>query len=127
MIIFREKAYSYFSSSKATTMLNRITTKLDSEREDNYDVDQTIPNDVISVSLDLDKLQIYIPREFEYSQYAIEDKIRSLGGYLRVDTKLDRDIYILEITSKITFDQYYKIIKYIIQEEGFCSIVNKED
>ena len=118
---------SYFSSSKATAMLNRITTKLDSEREDNYDVDHSIPNDVISVNLDLDKLQIYVPREFEYSQYAIEDKIRTLGGYLRVDTRLDRDIYILEVTSKVTFDQYYKIIKYIIQEEGFCAIVNKED
>ena len=124
MIIFREKTYSYFSSSKANTMLKRITTKLDSEREDNYDVETSIPDDVISVNLNLDNLEIYIPEEFEYTQYAIDNKIRTLAGYIRTETRFERDIYIMELTSKITFDQYYKIIKFIIQEEGFCSIVN---
>ena len=124
MIIFREKTYSYFSSSKANAMLKRITTKLDSEREENYDVETSIPDDVISVNLDLDNLKIYIPEEFEYSQYSIDNRIRTLAGYVRTETRFERDIYIMELTSKITFDQYYKIIKFIIQEEGFCSIVN---
>lgn len=126
MIIFREKIYSYFSPAKANAMLKRITTKLDSEREDNYDIDSSIPSDVISVNLDLDNLKIYIPEEFDYTQYTIDNKIRNLGGYLRTDTRFDRDIYIMEVTSKVTFDQYYKIIKFIIEEEGFCSIVNPE-
>ena len=124
MIIFREKTYSYFSSSKANAMLKRITTKLDSEREENYDVETSIPDDVISVNLDLDNLKIYIPEEFGFTQYSIDNKIRTLAGYIRTETRFERDIYIMELTSKINFDQYYKIIKYIIQEEGFCSIVN---
>lgn len=124
MIIFREKAYSYFASPKATAMLNKITTKLDSEREDNYDVETSIPDDVISINLDLDHLTIYIPEEFEYTQYSIDNKIRTLAGYIRTETHFERDIYIMELTNKVTFDQYYKIIKFIIQEEGFCSIVN---
>lgn len=127
MIVFREKTYSrYFSSAKSNVMLNKITTKLDQEREDNYDIDLSIPGDVISVNLDLDHMEIYIPTEFEYSQYTIDNKIRSIASYLRTDTRLDRDIYIMSLTSRVTFDQYYKIIKAIIKEEGFCSIVNKD-
>ena len=127
MIVFREKTYShYFSSAKSNVMLNKITAKLDQEREDNYDVDLSIPDDVISVNLDLDHMEIYIPTEFEYSQYTIDNKIRSIASYLRTDVRLDRDIYIMSLTSKVTFDQYYKIIKAIIKEEGFCSIVNKD-
>lgn len=127
MIVFREKTYShYFSSAKSNVMLNKITAKLDQEREDNYDVDLSIPDDVISVNLDLDHMEIYIPIEFEYSQYTIDNKIRSIASYLRTDVRLDRDIYIMSLTSKVTFDQYYKIIKAIIKEEGFCSIVNKD-
>ena len=127
MIVFREKNYSYFSSSKNEAMLNKITAKLDTEREYNYDVDPAIPDDVISVNLDLNNLEIYIPTEFEYTQYTIDNKIRQIGSYLRTETKLDRDIYIMTVTSKVTFDQYYKIIKFIIKEEGFCSIVNNKD
>ena len=127
MIVFREKTYShYFSSAKSNVMLNKITAKLDQEREDNYDIDLSIPNDVISVNLDLDHMEIYIPTEFEYSQYTIDDKIRSIASYLRTNIKFDRDIYIMSLTSKVTFDQYYRIIKAIIKEEGFCSIVNKD-
>ena len=127
MIVFREKTYShYFSSAKSNVMLNKITAKLDQEREDNYDIDLSIPDDVISVNLDLDHMEIYIPTEFEYSQYTIDNKIRSIASYLRTDIKFDRDIYIMSLTSKVTFDQYYKIIKAIIKEEGFCSIVNKD-
>lgn len=127
MIVFREKNYSYFSSSRNEAMLKKITEKLDSEREYNYDVDPAIPDDVISVNLDLNNLEIYIPTEFEYTQYTIDNKIRQIGSYLRTETKLDRDIYIMTVTSKVTFDQYYKIIKFIIKEEGFCSIVNNND
>jgi hypothetical protein len=127
MIVFREKTYShYFSSAKSNVMLNKITAKLDQEREDNYDIDLSIPDDVISVNLDLDHMEIYIPIEFEYSQYTIDNKIRSIASYLRTDVQLDRDIYIMSLTSKVTFDQYYKIIKAIIKEEGFCSIINKD-
>lgn len=127
MIVFREKNYSYFSSSRNEAMLKKITEKLDSEREYNYDIDPAIPDDVISVNLDLNNLEIYIPTEFEYTQYTIDNKIRQISSYLRTETKLDRDIYIMTVTSKVTFDQYYKIIKFIIKEEGFCSIVNNND
>jgi hypothetical protein len=106
-------------------MLNKITAKLDQEREDNYDVDLNIPDDVISVNLDLDHMEIYIPLEFEYSQYTIDNDIRKIASYLRTDVRLDRDIYIMSLSSKVTFDQYYKIIKAIIREEGFCSIVKR--
>ena len=91
----------------------------------NYDVDLSIPDDVMSVNLDLDHMEIYIPLEFEYSQYTIDNDIRKIASYLRTDVRLDRDIYIMSLSSKVTFDQYYKIIKAIIREEGFCSIVKK--
>ena len=126
MIVFREKTYShYISTAKADVMLNKITAKLDQEREDNYDVDLSIPDDVISVNLDLDRMEIYIPLEFEYSQYTLDNDIRKIASYLRTDVRLDRDIYIMSLASRVTFDQYYKIIKAIINEAGFCSIVKR--
>ena len=48
MITFRRKWYSVLG--KNNTMVQKITEKLDKEREYDYEVDSKIPKDVISIN-----------------------------------------------------------------------------
>lgn len=105
-------------------MIKDIIEKLDKDKILDYEVTNKIPNDVISITSDLDFLRIYIPIDMEYSQYGIDDYIRSMIPYLRTSTVLDRNIYMMKLSGKLTKDQYIKLIKYIIKEEGFCSIID---
>ena len=118
MIILREKTYSQ------PAMISRLTQKLDKEKIEEYDVSDTIPKDSISVVGDLMDFAIYLPEEFEYTQYLIDDKIRALAPHIRTNTVLDRDVYIMRLSSKLTEDQLYKLIKFIIAETDFCVILD---
>ncbi len=123
MVILRQKIYS----QKKTAMISRITNKLDRERIEDYDVYDYVPKDSISVTGDLDNFAIYLPREFEYSQYRIDDKIRSLAPHIRTTTISERGFFIMKLSSKLTEDQLYKLIKFIIAEEEFCVIVDMDE
>lgn len=104
-------------------MITRLTEKLDSAGIDDYEVTDMIPKDVISITADPTSLKIYIPTYLEYSQYGIDDFIRSMVSHFRTNTVLDRNIYVMKLSGSLTFDQYFKLVKYIISEEGFCSIL----
>ena len=118
MIVLRTKTYSNI------TMLDRITAKLNKDGVEDYDVGERIPNDVASITTDLGNLKIYLPLEFEYSQYDIDNFIRNtFGNYIRTTTKQDRDIFIMTLSSKINENQYYKLVRYIIELTEFIVLL----
>lgn len=109
-------------------MIKNITSRLDREGLEDYEVSSKIPKDVISINSDLSNIMIYIPLEFEYSQYEIDNFIRSIAPFVRTETTLeDRNIFVMKLSGKLTESQYYRLIKEIIQEEEFCTIITDEE
>ena len=104
-------------------MLNRISQKLDAEHIDGYDIVDEIPSDSISISGKLAGTEIYLPEGLDYSQYDIDDYIRSLSPGLRTLVSQDRDLYVMKVKGRMTETQYIKLIKFIIKKEEVCSIV----
>lgn len=108
---------------KREPMLDRISQKLDAEHVDGYDIVDEIPSDCISISGKLDKTEIYLPEGLDYSQYDIDDYIRSLSPGLRTQVSPERDLYVMKIKGRLTEAQFIKLIKFIIKKEEVCSIV----
>ena len=79
---------------------------------------------VISITSDYITPKIYIPRDFEYSQYDIDDFIRSIIPHAKTKTVYDRNIYVMSVSIPMKLDQYCKLIKYICDEWEFCTIIN---
>lgn len=124
MIKFREKIYSV---NRDKGMVRKLTDKLDKERVYDYDVDRIIPKDVVSINSDLNSIEVYIPEKQDYSQFGIEDFIKSMLPFAYVNNTFERNIFVLRVKgTSMSFDQYYKLVKYIIKEEGFCVIINQE-
>lgn len=122
MVILRQRLYS-----RIKAMIDKITAKLDKAGIDDYDIVSRIPGDTISITADLGNLKIYLPRDFEFSQYDIDDFIRDMVGYLRTRTVLDRNIYVMSVLGgKLTEEQYFKLVKHIIEENEFIAIINDE-
>jgi len=119
MIILRTRHFS-FSDRK---MIPKIIEKLEKLKVEDYEISNKIPSDVISISSDLNSTYVYIPKEFEYSQYDIDDCVRSLVPHARTSTKYDRNIYIMKISIPLKLDQYCKLVKYIAEEWEFCTIL----
>lgn len=123
MIVLRQNSYS-----GNRPMIDRITKKLDMAGLDDYDVAQRIPKDSISVTSDLGNLKIYLPYEYEYNQYDIDDFIRGLSGSFRTKTVRDGDIYVMTISGgRWTEIQYFKLLKYLIEEDEFITILEEEN
>lgn len=108
-------------------MVNDITSRLDREGVDNYEISDTIPNDSISITSDLKDTKIYIPTDFEYSQFEIDDFIRSRVSYMRPSVTFDRNIYVMKLSGRLSEAQYYKLVKYIATEHEFCVIIKKDE
>lgn len=121
MIILRTR---HFSDLQARKMITKLIEKLDRDRIGDYEVSERVPNDVISIYPDPSSIKIYIPRDLEYSQYEIDDFIRSLASHIRTSTNLERDIFVMKLSGSLTFDQIYKLIRNIIDTEEFCTIVD---
>lgn len=122
MIIFRRKWYSALRINNK--MVQKIAERLDKERIYDYDISSKIPNDVISINTSLNSVEIYLPKEEEYAQFGIDDFIREKIPYIYTKVSFEGDIYVVRVKGKLTFDQYYKLVKYIINEEGFCTILD---
>ena len=123
MIVLRQRLYS-----RNRIMIDRITKKLDNAGLDDYDVDSRIPGDSISISSDLGNLKLYIPHNIEYFKYDLDDFIRGLSGVLRTKTSLDGDVYVMSVYGgRLTEDQYFKLLRYIIEEEEFVTILEEEN
>ena len=108
-------------------MIDRITKKLDNAGLDDYDVASKISKDSISITSDLGNLKLYLPYEYEYSQYDIDDFIRGLSGAFRTKTVPDGDIYVMTVYGgRLNEIQYFKLLKYIIEENEFVTILEND-
>jgi len=117
MIILRQQNFS------SNYLIGKITDKLEKDEIEEYDVDSNIPNDSISIQCTLNSPEIYLPKDFEYSQYDIEDFIRSMMPYMRVNIELDRNIYRMKLNGRLNENQFYKLVKHIIEESEFCILI----
>lgn len=119
MIKFREKDFSVFDKH----MLDNIINKLESEKIEDFEITEKVPKDSISITGDITNIKLYIPIDLEYTQIKIEDFIRGLSKFNRCSTNLDRNIFVMKLSDSLTLPQYIKLVKFIIEEEGFCSIL----
>lgn len=108
------------------SMTDQLTEKLDSDRVQDYEVVEKPSTSDISILPRSGGMKIYIPLDLEYSQYDLDSKIRELSSFVRTKTILDRNIYIMTLQGNLTQPQLIKLIKYIIEEEGFCCIIEGE-
>lgn len=122
MIILRRRHFSLTNEQ----MIDKLVEKLDSSYVEDYEVSDKIPRDDISISIDDSVPTIYIPTDLEFSQYDIDDFIRSMAPHLRTNTRLDRNIYIMNVSGKLDLNQLYKLVKFIIEIGDFCTIIDKE-
>ena len=106
-------------------MLNRITEKLDKEGIQDYEISSRIPKDVVSINSDLGNLKIYLPLDYEYNQFDIDNFVRNtFGNQIRTSVKQDRDIFVISLSTRINEIQYYKLIKFIIELTEFITIID---
>ena len=122
MIILRRRHFSLTNEQ----MIDKLVEKLDSSYVEDYEVSDKIPRDDISISIDDSVPTIYIPTDLEFSQYDIDDFIRSMAPHLRTNTRLDRNIYVMNVSGKLDLNQLYKLVKFIIEIGDFCTIIDKE-
>ena len=108
-------------------MIDKVVAKLEKNGYEDFDIVSRIPGDSISVTSDLNSLKIYLPKEYEFDQYGIDDFLRSIAGYIRTRTVFDRDIYVMTVLGRLTEDQYCKLLQHIIDEEEFVAIINNEE
>lgn len=118
--IFEKSGIKSFSDN----MIDKVEEKLKSEKIVDYEVSDKVPGDVISINAELGALKIYIPKDYEYSQYEIDDFIRGLSKFIRTNVSMERNINVMKLNGSLTFVQYYKLVKYIIESQGFCTILS---
>lgn len=120
----------FFSNYALERMITKITERLDRDRISDYEVTERVPNDVVSVFLDPKGIKIYLPGDdYEYFQYDLDDYIRSIAPYIRTNTNPERDLYVMRLSGggMLSEAQLYKLVKYIIEETGFVSLVSDEE
>jgi len=110
----------------SNNMVEKLTDNLEKDGLEDFEISDRIPKDVISITTDLKNISIYIPFDLDYAQYEIDDEIRRNAKFLRTKTVLDRNIYRMTlIGGTLTFSQYYNVVKYIIKELGFCTLLDQ--
>jgi hypothetical protein len=122
MIRFREKTYSNMNKSS----VEEIVEKLEKERIEDFEVREYISDTEISINTDLDNIEVYIPKDADFAKYDIEDFISDMLPYSSINSVIERRIIILKVRGKMRKDQYLKLVKFIIEEEGFIVIKSPE-
>lgn len=125
MAIYRiRKTFSFFNK-KNRSMVDILSNRLDEERIFDYDVSGKIPNDVPSITTkNLDEIKIYLPLDYEYSVFVIDNQVRSLSPGLRTFSRRERDLYVLTVNSRLTEDQLFELVKSIIRSEEFITLLD---
>lgn len=122
MIRFREKTYSNMNKSS----VEEIVEKLEKERIEDFEVREYISDTEISINTDLDNIEVYIPKDADFAKYDIEDFISDMLPYSSINSVIERRVIILKVRGKMRKDQYLKLVKFIIEEEGFIVIKSPE-
>lgn len=125
-MIILEKCYSYSSGA----MIDKLIKDLDKEKIEDYEVVKKIPTDVISIVPDqkaVNGIKIYIPEDLDYSQYDIDDHIRKINRFIRTETNsVTRNMLLMTTNGTFKYSELLDLIKFIIEKEGFCSIIDKK-
>lgn len=122
MIIFREKTYSSMNKNN----VKEIVEKLEKERVTDFEVREYISDNEISINTDLDNIEIYLPKEADFAQFDIEDFISDMLPYSSINTVQERKVVVMKVRGRMRKDQYLKLVKFIIDEEGFLIIKSPE-
>ena len=105
-------------------LLDLVSEELDADKIVDYEISNIIPKDVPSItSKDLDEVKIYLPLDYEYSQFVIDNHVRKLGPGLRTKSTRERDLFVMTINDSIDIGQFITLIENIIESEGFCTIL----
>lgn len=125
MITFVEKKYSEHYNDKN---IQQLVDKLEHEKEYNYDVEDytQVPKDSISISADLSNFEVFFPEAFEFLQFGVDDFIRDMLPFAYTSTTTDGKFTVLTMRTRLNFNQFYKLVKFIIKEGGFCVILKKD-
>lgn len=100
--------------------------KLDGQKILDYEIVPEIPKDSISVTKDLKNFKVYFPNDLEYNQYDVSDVIRLAQPGTRTSTEQEYDIVSMSVTKPLTESTFYKVLKKIIDNEGFVSIIDED-
>lgn len=119
MITYKQKEYT-----NSSDVIRRATESLDKERTYDYEVSDKISKDFISISGNLGNLEIWIPEEFEFSQYSIDDFIREMLPFAYTNVRQESGIYRMSVKGKLTQTQYTKLLRHIIKEAEFVVLVD---
>ena len=119
MIIYKQKEYS-----NSSEVIQKATQTLEKDRVYDYEVSDKISKEFISISGNLGNLEIWIPQEFEFTQYSIDDFIRELLPYAYTNVRFESNVYKISVKGKLTLPQYIKLLKHIIKEAEFVVIVS---
>ena len=119
MIIYKQKEYS-----NSSEVIQKATQTLEKDRVYDYEVSDKISKEFISISGNLGNLEIWIPQEFEFTQYSIDDFIRELLPYAYTNVRFESNVYKMSVKGKLTLPQYIKLLKHIIKEAEFVVIVS---
>ena len=122
MIIFREKTYSSMNKNN----VKEIVEKLEKDRVTDFEVREYISDNEISINTDLDNIEIYLPKEADFAQFDIEDFISDMLPYSSINTVQERKVVVMKVRGRMRKDQYLKLVKFIIDEEGFLVIKSPE-
>lgn len=104
-------------------VIQKVTQELEKERIFDFEVSDKVSKDAISISANLGNLEIWIPQDFEFSQYSIDDFIREMLPYAYTNTRFEYNVYKMSVKGRLTLQQYTKLLKHIIKEAEFVVIV----
>lgn len=121
MITYMQKEYT-----KSDDVIQKTEQELERDRIYDFEVDDKVSKNYISISANLGNLEIWIPQDLEFSQYSIDDYIRELLPYAYTNVRFESNIYKMSVKGKLNQTQYVKLIKHIIKEAEFVVIVNRE-
>ncbi|MCF0114039.1 MAG: hypothetical protein HUJ56_01705 [Erysipelotrichaceae bacterium] len=104
-------------------IIQKAVAILEKERIYDYEVSDKISKHTVTITSDLGNLEIWIPEDYEYSQYQIEDFIRDMLPYAYISTRQEGDKDKLTLKSRLNFQQYVKLLKHIVKKADFVTIL----
>lgn len=105
-------------------MIPKLVERLRLDKVEDFEVSDKVSTEDISISGDLNNLKFYIPTGLDYFQYELDDFIRMQAKFVRTQTNLERNIYVMKLQGSLTLSQLVKVVKYIIDEQGYCTILD---
>lgn len=105
---------------------SELEKKLERQGIQDFEVVSDIAKDSISVTKDLKDFKVYFPLDLEYNKYDISDVIKLAQPGTRTNVEQEYDIATMTVTKPLLENTFYKVLKKIIDNEGFVSIVDEE-